>query len=57
MTPERFGPQPIDFEPERPFTVPAAPPAFNSVEVESVDFELSPSGQGEDESRVTTKFF
>ncbi len=42
--PENFGPQPIDYEPESPYEVPAAPPAFSSID--SADFELSPEGQG-----------
>ncbi len=46
LAPESFGPQPIDFEPERPFTVPVAPPSFNALGV--ADFELSPEGQGEE---------
>ena len=45
LVPERFGPQPIDFEQEKPFTVPVAPPSFNSIE--TADFELSPQGQGQ----------
>ena len=42
--PEQFGPQPIDYEPESPYNLPAAPPAFSSMD--SADFELSPEGQG-----------
>jgi len=44
LVPEHFGPQPVDYEPEVGYDLPAAPPAFSSIQ--SLDHELSLEGQG-----------